>query len=421
MIRILFIHPNLPGQFLNICLLLRRLPGVEVFFISNPNSNHIHNICRIDLPPPESGSPIAVLEARGVATANALRELCAAGKRPDLILAHPAWGDTVFLKIVDPSIPLICLPEWYAQTDGGMDRFIMAQAYPIEVKVALLRSFQEHNLAALKAAADADRLVVPTQFQRAQFPRFLQDHLTVLHEGISDDFYALERAAVAPEAMDIGSRQVDGRAGIVTFVTRSLEPLRGYPQFLEAARIVRQRRPKTVFLVAGNEQNGGYLPCPVAGLPWRRYLEQSCPQDDDHYIFLGLLNRQAYQQVLMASTVHVYLTGPYVLSWSLVEAMAAGCAIVASATPPVMEVLEHEKSALLVPFEDAVALADAMERVLDGDAGPIEHMRHNARLAARRYQASRVTPLLAELIADTLGEERSGELRAALRAACTPT
>jgi glycosyltransferase involved in cell wall biosynthesis len=156
---------------------------------------------------------------------------------------------------------------------------------------------------------------------------------------------------------------------VLTFVNRNLEPYRGFHVFMRALpRILAQRPRSHVLIVGGDEVSYGSRP--VGGGTWRQRLlaEVGAGLPAGRVHFLGRLPYRDYLRVLQVSACHVYLTYPFPLSWSCIEAMSAGCAVVASRTPPVEEFVEHGRNGWLVDFFDADGLAEQVARVLSDPA-----------------------------------------------------
>jgi glycosyltransferase involved in cell wall biosynthesis len=207
-------------------------------------------------------------------------------------------------------------------------------------------------------------------------------------------FDGIDTTVVRPDAT--ASVMVAGktlRAGdeVLTFINRNLEPYRGYHRFMRALpRIMRERPNATVLVVGGEDVSYGAAPPP--GKTWKQiFLDEVKDQIDPARLhFLGRISYASYLRVLQVSACHVYLSYPFVLGWSCIEAMSAGCAVIGSATPPVQEVIEHGKNGLLVDFFDTDALAKTVVAVLAKPAA-YEHLRHAAReTAVARYDLATI-------------------------------
>jgi glycosyltransferase involved in cell wall biosynthesis len=236
------------------------------------------------------------------------------------------------------------------------------------------RARNAHLTLALEAS---DAAYTPTQWQRSLHPTPLQPMIDVIFDGI--DATAIYPDPAARFVLPSG-RVLSTEDEVVTYVARNLEPYRGFPTFMRSLPALLARRPQAQVLVAGGD--GVSYGMPPAGYPnWRERLLAELPGLDLSRVhFLGQLPYRAYLSLLQISCVHVYLTVPFVLSWSCLEAMAAGCLLVASGTPPVEEVIAHGHTGTLVDFFDPAALADQVAALLAGRGDPTQaHMRAAAR------------------------------------------
>ena len=283
------------------------------------------------------------------------------GWSPDVILAHPAWGEAMFLPLVWPEAKLALFCEMLYNLDGldgGFDpEFPSDHAGTVEEARLMLRCLPQ-SLLWDKAAAG----ISPTVFQADTFPQPMRDKITVIHDGI-------DTATVSPGAgqpMKTGRGHVFNPGDeIITFVNRNLEPLRGYHRFVRALPDILARRPNAhVILIGGGGVS--YGKAHESG-SWKDvFLNEVRDRVDMERIhFTGAVPYQAYLNILRLSSVHVYLTYPFVASWSLAEALATGCAVVASDTAPVLEFVEDGANGLLVDFFDGDALVEKTCAVLE--------------------------------------------------------
>ena len=334
---------------------------------------------------------------RGGAAVREASRLAAEGFEPQVIVGHPGWGETLHLKEVWPDAKLILLGEyWYASRGGdvGFDPEFTAPGFGLEDAVAL----NARNMGQALAFTLADRIVCPTPFQASTFPPALRERITVHHEGID-----IARAARRADARIVlpGGRVLDGTRPVVTFVARKLEPLRGFHSFMRALPRLMAEHPDAEIVLMGAEDQPGYgVPSP-RGQTWKSiFLKEVEGQVDlGRLHFLGRVSHEQMIAILSRSGAHVYLTYPFTLSWSLLEAMACGCLVVASDTAPVHDVVRHGENGLLVDFFSPDAIACSVGRVL---AAPdrIAPLRDAARETVRsRYDQARTgTPGWLELI-----------------------
>lgn len=331
----------------------------------------------------------------GQAVYRACTHLKSQGFTPDVVCAHAGWGPGLYVKEAFPDSPLLGYFEWYYHPRGSDADFLDPVG---EDDACRLRT---RNAAILLDLAECDGGVTPTAFQRDRFPAWAGDRLTVLHDGVDTDFFAPIPAAnpVLPGV------DLSGVGEIVTYATRGMEPYRGFPQFMRALALVQRRRPGLHAVVVGDDRvvygrqlKGGYR---------RRMLEELPELDLTRLHFTGSLPYDQYLRVLRASSVHVYLTVPFVLSWSLMEALSTGCLVVASDTAPVREVMTDGVNGLLVPFHDHHRLA---ERIMDALDQPERgaRLRTAARAAmVRQYALKDLLPRHLGLIGAMAGGQGS--------------
>ena len=366
--RLLVSHTNFPAQF-------RRLvpawveQGHDVVFLSRSHEWHAlkpegFRLLQYSLHRQAGGAAIhpylrrfeqAVVE--GQAAYRAAISLREEGWVPDCIVNHVGFGNGLYLSDAFPEARRIGLFEWFYRSENSDVDFLPPRQVPPDQQLRL----RTWNAQALLEFAACHHAVVPTNWQRCQFPPALQQRLQVIHEGVDTTRLASLRAAGLPRPSALPS---DPEIEVLTYVSRCFEEYRGFPQAIEAIARLQQRRPQLHVLLVGHDGTA-YGQARADGRGWAAWARETLPLDPARTHWLGSLQEAEYHQVLACSTVHLYLTVPFVLSWSLLEAMAAGCAIVASATPPVQEVLEHDRSALLIDFFDVEAQAQALESLLD--------------------------------------------------------
>ena len=242
------------------------------------------------------------------------------------------------------------------------------------------------NAHMLVSLAAADWGISPTQWQWSGHPAFLRDRISVIHDGIDTDLLQPDPAAVLKLP---NGRSLTGDDETVTFVARNLEPHRGFDVFMRGIeKVLARRQNAQVVLVGGDDR--GYGPLPARGGTWRNLLLTQVKIDPDRVHFLGQIAHDQYRKVLSISKTHVYLTYPSVLSWSMLEAMASGCFVIGSRTPPVMEVIQDGENGRLVDFFDSDAVADRVVEALN-DPSATMSMRQAARQTVlERYDLKRV-------------------------------
>lgn len=294
----------------------------------------------------------AILNGQGLArTAIKLR---AGGFRPDVIVAHSGWGSGSFAKSVWPDAKLVQYLEWwyhYPPTDSLPD----AGSKWSEDKSAetLCRNFPF-----ILDTQSADLILTPTEFQREQIPEWVNVPVKIIHDGVDTEAFHPHRK---------GDRRfthpgLPDDAPIVTYATRGMEPMRGFPEFMrDLGRILRDN-PRAHAVIAGTD-TCHYGPPPSKGDTWKAKALRENEPDLSRVHFVGRLPMSRYRQLLRRSNVHVYLTRPFVVSWSLLDAMSTGCPLVVSNTPPVREIA-IDGTACRVDHETAGEIASAVNLCL---------------------------------------------------------
>jgi glycosyltransferase involved in cell wall biosynthesis len=380
-VKVLCVHQNFPGQYLHIVRYLGAQAEHQVVFITQRKDAELPGVKKIVYKPHRSITPqvhhylreseAAVLNAQEVA--RIALNLRKAGFIPDIMLGHNGWGEIWYLKDIFPEAPLIGYFEFFYRLQGADVGFDPAD--PITPDTA--PRLRTKNLGNLLALDTADLGHCPTEWQKSVYPRRYHPILNVIHDGIDTSVIKPDRAA----RLLIADNEVDFTAGeeIVTYVGRNLEPYRGFPTFMRSLpKVLDARRNARVIIVGGDEVSyGARLP---AGQSYRQKMlaELDGSIDLSRVHFLGKIPYAQFIKVLQISRVHVYLTYPFVLSWSMLEAMAAGCLIVGSRTQPVEEVIQHAGNGLLVNFFSPDEVAD---RVIDAleDSNSFASLRQNAR------------------------------------------
>ncbi|MBV2358875.1 glycosyltransferase [Thalassococcus sp. CAU 1522] len=373
---ILVIHQNFPGQFKHLAPALAEAGhrvvaltckvkeatgwrGVEVvpYALEGKNSPELHPWL----------TDFETKLMRGTSCLQEAAKLKANGFEPDVILAHPGWGESLFLKDVWPEARLGLYCELYHQATREFVAFDPEFPGTSPSTDAMRLRLKNLNNRLHEEIMDAG--ISPTRFQADTFPAHWRERITVAHDGI-------DTAAVRPNPdarLDLPDGSTVTRADeVITFINRNLEPYRGYHIFMRALPDILRRRPDArVVMIGGDEVSYGRRP--PGSKSWKQiFIDEVRGQIPDadwaRVHFLGRVPYSRFLAMMQVSRVHVYLTYPFVLSWSLIEAMAAECAIVASATTPVLEVLEDGKTGVLVDFFDRAGLTEQVCALLDDPA-----------------------------------------------------
>ena len=362
--KILFIHQNCPGQYKHLVRVLAENPNNQVVFITKPNKPPLPGVRKVEyLPKRETSHNIhpyivrledGVLHGQGVA--RVAIELKSEGFIPDIIYAHVGWGEALYVKDIWPKTPLLGYFEFYYHAFGADVYFDPQEPHNIDT-ICRIRTKNALQLLNLEAA---DWGISPTRWQWQQFPEPFRNKISVIHDGI--DTTTIVPNPTATLSLSDGLTLKAGDE-VVTYVARNLEPYRGFPSFMRAAELILQRRPQCHILVIGGDDvsYGAHLKDGT----YREQILQEVNLDQSRIHFLGRVPYNRLLQILQVSAAHIYLTVPFVLSWSMLEAMAAECLIIGSDTPPVAEVIKDRQNGLLVDFFSPQLIADRVDEVLD--------------------------------------------------------
>ena len=335
----------------------------------------------------------------GQATFRSIKNLEKSGFKPDIVIAHAGWGETMFVKDALPDVPVLSYFEFFYNSKGqdlGFDP-------EFGTSLDTVLSVRTKNAVAYIASDSCDWGLTPTQWQFSTHPAGLRQKMSVIHEGV-------DTVAIRPNA-DTTFTTPSGkvlRAGqkIVTYVARNLEPYRGFHTFMRSVPEIQRRHPDAEIVIVGSEgvSYGAQLP---EGDSHKKRMLKEVSFNPATVHFTGHLATPEFRAVMHVSAAHIYLTYPFVLSWSMLEAMASECLIIGSRTAPVEEVIEDGRNGLLIDFFDKSALAD---RVCEALARPdqFRHLRRAAReTVLARYDLRTVClPRQLAVVSDLIGGGR---------------
>lgn len=369
MIRILFIHQNLPGQFRRLIQHLQGQPGYELTGIGEEaavkREKPGQRFRALAYPTPQGPGEkthhyLKHFEAcirRGQAVTRMCVELKTQGYHPDVVVCHPGWGEGLFVKDVFPRARLIVFCEFWWAADGldiGFD-----PEYPVTFDDRLRVRIK--NSVLMQSLLAADDGITPTAWQHSVHPPELRPKIREIHEGVDTAFLVPDpHARLSLPDGTVLTREQE----VLTYVSRNLEPYRGFHVFMRSLPRMLAGNPRLqVVVVGGDDVSYGRRP-PAGFSSYREALvaELGDKVDWSRVHFLGKVPYNTYRTVLQVSSLHLYLTYPFVLSWSMLEAMAVGVPVLASRTPPVQEVIEDSRNGFLTDFFDTDALA---HRALD--------------------------------------------------------
>jgi glycosyltransferase involved in cell wall biosynthesis len=370
--KILFIHQNFPGQFKFLApALAQQGHSVVAMTMQKTEANAWQGVRLFHYAAKRGTTPNAhpwvtdfeTKTIRAEACFRAALKMKAEGFTPDVIVAHHGWGESLFLKEVWPKAKLAIYCEFFYHPKGADVGFDPEFPVNDEGEVCRLRLKNLNNLLHFEVA---DAGISPTHWQASTFPEPFKSKITVVHDGI-------DTVALAPDpsvSLTLNGNLVLTRKDeVITFVNRNLEPYRGYHIFMRALPEILQRRPNARVLIVGAD-DVSYGARPENGQKWKDIFAKEVrplisDADWSRVHFLGNVPYTAFIPLLQLSSVHVYLTYPFVLSWSLLEAMSVGCAIVASDTQPLHEAIKHDETGRLVNFFDVQKLASEVCALLD--------------------------------------------------------
>lgn len=395
--KFLFLHRNFPAQFKHMALALAKDKKNEVVFVTNNTETKsfggikkysyklkrkVPNNCHRYLRFYEESI------IHGQSAAELMISLKQQGFKPDVIFGH-SWGSSLFVKEIFPDVPYIAHIEWYYNPENS-DVDFGGKVLDVDERASL----KTKNSHILQDLVSCDWGVSPTQWQKSQVPEIFRDKIKVIHEGIDTDFCKPnEDVEFKVPNTDIVLTRKDE---VVTYATRGMEEYRGFPEFMKAASILLKQRPNLHILVGGEDRvcYGKHLKDDTFKKKMLRELEF----DESRLHFVGPLPYNEYVKLLQVSSAHVYLTYPFVLSWSFLEAMSAGCPIVASDTAPVTEVMQDKYSGLLVDFYDIDGIVAKVNELIDHKE-KYQLLRENARdVIVKNYDLKMLLPKQIEFL-----------------------
>ncbi|RUL87848.1 glycosyltransferase [Tautonia sociabilis] len=392
---VLFVHQNFPAQFGHVARYLIRAHGVRCTFVSEKPAGMVEGIRRIRYAPKLKATPDTLYLTRGfengVGHALGVYNACKSQLKepPDLIVGHSGFGSTLFLRELY-DCPIINYFEYfYRPKNSDLD---FRPEFPI-AEIDRLRIYPR-NAMFLLDLENCDAGYSPTRWQHSTLPRAYSDKVEVIFDGVETSVWRKHEGV--PRA--IGDRKIGPNTRIITYVSRGFESMRGFDIFMKVAKRIYRSRPDVLFLVVGADRvaYGGDLKY----IQEQSFLKHVLKQDDydlSKFVFTGLLPPQQLARLLSISDLHLYLTVPFVLSWSLFNALACGCSVVASDTDPVREVIQHGENGLLAPFYDVEGMAELGLRVLEDPEAHRALGREGMRRIDSEYALDKTLPRMLDL------------------------
>lgn len=406
--RCLFIHQNFPGQFKFWAAELSARPDTHVAGLGDGENlgkrggQFAYPVFGYRVRPPKKSGAHHYLTSfetairRGQDVVRACLQMRAKGFVPDLIVGHPAWGELLFVKDVFPAARLIAYFEFFYGAEGrdvGFD-----PEFPLQADVCY--KLRIRNSTQLQALAACDAGISPTRWQQSTYPGHEQARIRVIHEGLD-----LETLRFNPDA---SFRLPNGKAlsrkdEVITYVSRQLEPYRGFHVFMRALPDLQRRLPDAHFVIVGADGVSYGAPPPKPHTSYREMLlaEVGDRLDQSRIHFTGRIPYLDYVSLIQISKLHIYLSYPFVLSWSMLEAMACGAPLLGSATPPVQEVVRDGENGFLFDFFDREQLVERAVDILQCDVEPIRRMARQdieARYACRAHSLPAYQRLLDDVM-----------------------
>lgn len=400
--KVLISHPSFASQYEHIVKALCNEPQNQVTFLcgnyrgqfKHPNLNLIPyriNTEELELNCIKTIKEFETHCHHGIAAGKALTNYKDKHNyKPDVILGHPGWGNLLFIRDIYPDTPLLAYPEFFSSYSSNNAFFDPLK----KLEYSLMNYNRMYNSAYLHAMKDANWLICPTHWQGSRIPKSFQSKLSVLHDGIDTDLITPAKNIKIKLSSGLEFSSDDE---IITYVARGFETARGFPTVMAALPHILKERPNAHVLMIGSDK-ASYGKAPTENDSWKSLMQKYVTYDQKRVHWLGKLDFSVYVKLLNLSSVHIYLSKPFVLSWSLTEAMAAGCNIVASATPPLLEIIKDGENGLLVDFYSAENLARTVCKVLSNKE-EMSYLGQNARKTIEdKFSLKKTIPLHLELI-----------------------
>lgn len=407
---VLYVHQNFPAQFGHIARHLVRQLGWRCTFVSQTPSGNVEGIEKIQYTIHGGATKQnhycsrsfenTVWHCDGVY--RALRDRT--DINPDLIVAHSGFGSSLFLREVYGDTPIVNFFEYYYRPHCQHSDMDFRKDLPWQVpEENYLRSYCR-NAMILLDLQNCNFAYVPTTFQKSRFPAEYQQKLQVIFDGIDRNIYHSFNDELRPRLASRGVRQIAGvqvppTTRVVTYVSRGFESMRGFDIFMQSAKLIAQRHPDVLFFVVGTDRvayggDANYIKPHETFKQWTLAQQE---YDLSKFIFTGHIPQDELARLMASSDLHIYLTVPFVLSWSMMDAMSCGAVVLGSRTPPVMEMIRDGENGLLADFFSPEEIADKAVQVL---ADPDAHRplgRSAEQMVVERYSLEAVLPEMTAL------------------------
>lgn len=401
----------MPGQYKHLARIMAEDPENQVVFLTLPKPNvNIPNVTKIEYTckrEVDKGTHRYLIPmSRAIFRGQEVWRVCKKlrdekGFTPDVIVGHFGWGEGLFLKDVYHDTPMLGFMEFFYDNYSSDSSYLREESQGSPDDAGRIRIKNSHHLFNLNYC---DWSITPTYYQRDQHPKHFWPMMSVLHDGI--DTNAVKPNPEATFTIKKGEQVVtlSRKDEVVTYISRNFEPYRGFPEFMRAAELLLKERPNAHVIIVGQD-DVSYGKKHDSGKTWRQVMMEEVDLPEDRFHCLGYLPYEKMLNVMHISRAHTYLTVPFVLSWSMMESMAAGCLMITSDTSPVQEVAEDGKNVLMVDFFDHVALKDKIIYAIDHQE-ELAHLRTAARQTILDYYAlDKVLPMHIDLIKEVANRQ----------------
>ncbi|HEX5245441.1 MAG TPA: glycosyltransferase [Tepidisphaeraceae bacterium] len=416
---VLYVHPNFPAQFGHIANAVAALPGWSATFVNQVASGTKGRVQCIQYKTVGGATSQNHFCTRTFENAvwqcDAVYQSLKARPeiKPDLIVGHAGFGTTLFLPELYPNVPIINFGEYYYRPNGPDSDMAFRKDLPWPLSDAQLQRARCRNAMILLDLQNCAAAYTPTQFQFSRFPSEYQSKMQVIFDGIDRSVYhgynqALRPPVSARTTRTICGIEVPATTRVVTYVSRGFESMRGFDIFLRAAKLIAQQFSDVIFIVVGTERicYGGDDTY-TEGKTFKQWALEREQPDLSKIVFTGQIPPRELGRLLASTDLHIYLTSPFVLSWSMMNALSCGAVVLGSDTPPVKEMIEDGKNGLLADFFNAEAIARRAHEVLE-DPDAFRGLGKAAeQMIAERYSMETVLPKMRALYERVTGTAQS--------------
>jgi glycosyltransferase involved in cell wall biosynthesis len=399
--KVLLIHQNMPGQYKHLARVLGADSSNTVVFITKPKPDvNIPGVHKLEFKTRREPSPhthrYLIGTERSILQGQEVWRMCKKlrddeGFIPDVICGHPGWGDMLFIKDVYPKTPVLSFFEFYYRAHGADVNFDPndQSASDDEARIRI------KNITNLLSLESADWGIAPTRWQFQQNPQEFQSKISVIHDGVDVDV-----CVPNPNAkINASGTELTCKDEVITYISRNFEPYRGFPTFMKAVEIIHARRPNCHIIAVGADEVS-YGKKPPGGQTYRQLFMKQTKYDKTRLHWAGFLEYKQLLKIYQISSAHIYLTFPFVLSWSMMEAMASECLVIGSDTAPVSEVIKDGHNGLLTDFFSPEQLANRIDEVLDHKDRMAELRKNARKTIVDKYSLSKLLPLHVGLVKD---------------------